>query len=80
MGEGWEGDGGEANAKGVRPFKVVGGGHTSPGKLWNLESLDTISIILGVKSCWIPKIIKYIEDMNFPRHFSLELNKLEKSA
>jgi hypothetical protein len=79
VGEGWEGDGGKANAKGRLGWSG-GGGHTSPGKFWNLESLYAISIIFGVKSCWIPKIIKYIEDMNFPRHFSLKLNKLEKSA
>ena len=32
-----------------------------------------------MKSSRIPKIIKYIEDMNFSRHFYSELNKLEKS-
>ena len=32
-----------------------------------------------MKSSRIPKIIKYIEDINFSRHFYSELNKLEKS-
>ena len=70
--------GGEVNAEGVRPSRGVRG-HASLKILKSRVPEMRFSSILGVKSCRIPKIIKYIEDINFPRHFYLELNKLEKS-
>ena len=49
--------------------KVEGPRACTPGKILKSRVPQiAISSILGVKSSRIPKIIKYIEDMNFSRH------------
>jgi hypothetical protein len=56
--------GGEANAEGLRP-SMGGPGACTPGKmLTSRVPKMRFSSILGVKSCRIPKIIKYVEDIS----------------
>jgi hypothetical protein len=49
------------------------------GLIWNLESLKCNFKHFGGEILQNSEDYKYIEDINFPRHFYLELNKLEKS-
>jgi hypothetical protein len=73
--------GGEANAEGARPSRVVRG-HAPPGKFWNLESLKCDFKHFG------GEILQNSEDYKVHRRhkcsqifliFYSELNKLEKS-